>query len=400
MKFPGHSKLITPAPSSLPHAHPALSPEMHAVTSEWISLTVGVPSRRPLALTPPLPPLPEASVYSPEPLALWARPSSSLTLSLPRSGWSAWATPRSAVSPLALPPPHKACSLAPGSQTSLHASGDGGTHVPPPGVLKDSFSQLRLGRSDRVISELSDAFSSQGERQPWREGSGARERKADREAGERCPGGPAISKKSCLRPSDVVRCLSTEQRPTELHTPEESRPRKPRGSPFPGREAEPSELQRGGEPAERKAARTAASEVGLQHARVCPGVLASRVGSPLAAWTPVRAVCFLGNKNMTQVGTEGSSIKVSGLGQWRQRTVCILASQGDSEATPTLGTSWAGAKAHEKEGLPPGPVVLGDDPRSAPTRLRTPGFGVAPCDLVLCATRFVSVTHGALPASA
>ncbi|XP_059890412.1 sorbin and SH3 domain-containing protein 1 isoform X10 [Delphinus delphis] len=259
-QFPGHSKLITPAPSSLPHAHRALSPEMHAVTSEWISLTVGVPSRRPLALTPPLPPLPEASVYSPEPLALWARPSSSLTLSVPRSGWSAWATPRSAVSPLALPPPHKACSLAPGSQTSLHASGDGGTHVPPPGVLKDSFSQLRLGRSDRVISELSDAFSSQGERQPWREGSGARERKADREAGERCPGGPAISKKSCLRPSDVVRCLSTEQRPTELHTPEESRPRQPRGSPFPGREAEPSELQRGGEPAERKAARTAASE--------------------------------------------------------------------------------------------------------------------------------------------
>ncbi|XP_049552670.1 sorbin and SH3 domain-containing protein 1 isoform X27 [Orcinus orca] len=274
-QFPGHSKLITPAPSSLPHAHRALSPEMHAVTSEWISLTVGVPSRRPLALTPPLPPLPEASVYSPEPLALWARPSSSLTLSVPRSGWSAWATPRSAVSPLALPPPHKACSLAPGSQTSLHASGDGGTHVPPPGVLKDSFSQLRLGHSDRVISELSDAFSSQGERQPWREGSGARERKADREAGERCPGGPAISKKSCLRPSDVVRCLSTEQRPTELHTPEESRPRQPRGSPFPGREAEPSELQRGGEPAERKAARTAASEPSHHSLRAGPDLTES-----------------------------------------------------------------------------------------------------------------------------
>ncbi|XP_067566031.1 sorbin and SH3 domain-containing protein 1 isoform X30 [Pseudorca crassidens] len=274
-QFPGHSKLITPAPSSLPHAHRALSPEMHAVTSEWISLTVGVPSRRPLALTPPLPPLPEASVYSPEPLALWARPSSSLTLSVPRSGWSAWATPRSAVSPLALPPPHKACSLAPGSQTSLHASGDGGTHVPPPGVLKDSFSQLRLGRSDRVISELSDAFSSQGERQPWREGSGARERKADREAGERCPGGPAISKKSCLRPSDVVRCLSTEQRPTELHTPEESRPRQPRGSPFPGREAEPSELQRGGEPAERKAAQTAASEPSHHSLRAGPDLTES-----------------------------------------------------------------------------------------------------------------------------
>ncbi|XP_057386988.1 sorbin and SH3 domain-containing protein 1 isoform X16 [Balaenoptera acutorostrata] len=274
-QFPGHSKLIMPAPSSLPHARRALSPEMHAVTSEWISLTVGVPSRRPLALTPPLPPLPEASVYSPEPLALWARPSSSLTFSLPRSSWSARATPRSAVSPLALPPPHKACSLAPGVHTSLLASGDGGAHVPPPGVLKDSFSQPRLGRSDRVISELSDAFSSQGERQPWREGSGARERKADREAGERCPGGPAISKKSCLRPSDVVRCLSTEQRLPELHTPEESRPCQPRGSPFPGREAEPSELQRGGEPAERKAARTGASEPSHHSLRAGPDLTES-----------------------------------------------------------------------------------------------------------------------------
>ncbi|XP_052516672.1 sorbin and SH3 domain-containing protein 1 isoform X1 [Budorcas taxicolor] len=260
-QFPSHSKLLMPAPSSLPHPRRALSPEMHAVTSEWISLTVGVPSRRPLALTPPLPPLPEASIYSSDPLALFARPSSSLPLNFPHSGWSDRSTPHSVVSPLALPPPHKAHSPVPGAQASFHVNGDSGTYVPSPGVLQDSFSQPWLGRSDRVISELSDAFSSQGKRQPWRDGNGARERKAEREAGERCPGGPAISKKSCLRPSDVVRCLSTEQRLTELHTPEESRPRQqPPGGPFSGREAERSELQRGGEPAERKAARTGASQ--------------------------------------------------------------------------------------------------------------------------------------------
>uniref|UniRef100_A0A8C6FZF2 Sorbin and SH3 domain containing 1 n=1 Tax=Moschus moschiferus TaxID=68415 RepID=A0A8C6FZF2_MOSMO len=108
--------------------------------------------------------------------------------------------------------------------------------------------------------------------QPWRDGNGAREREAEREAGERCPGGPAISKKSCLRPSDVVRCLSTEQRLTELHTPEESRPRQqPLGGPFSGREAERSERQRGGEPAERKAARTGASQQPqAQQRRVAP----------------------------------------------------------------------------------------------------------------------------------
>nr|XP_044609430.1 sorbin and SH3 domain-containing protein 1 isoform X15 [Equus asinus] len=259
-QFPSHSKLIMRAPSSLPYPHRALSPEMHAVTSEWISLTVGVPGRRPLALTPPLPPLPEASIYDTDHLALMARPNPSLSLSLPHSSWSDRSTPRSIASPLALPAPHKAYSLAPSTQASLHVNGDSGIHMPTSGVRQDSFSQPPLGSSDRVISELSNAFSSQGKRQPWREESRWYERKAEREAGERCPGGPKISKKSCLKPSDVVRCLSTEQRLSDLHTPEESRPSKPLGSPFPGREAEQTELHRGGEQAERKAARSGVSQ--------------------------------------------------------------------------------------------------------------------------------------------
>uniref|UniRef100_A0A2K6UCG5 Sorbin and SH3 domain containing 1 n=1 Tax=Saimiri boliviensis boliviensis TaxID=39432 RepID=A0A2K6UCG5_SAIBB len=96
--------------------------------------------------------------------------------------------------------------------------------------------------------------------QPWREESGRYERKAEREAGERGPGGPKISKKSCLKPSDVVRCLSTEQRLSDLNTPEESRPGKPLGSAFPGSEAEQTERHRGGEQAGRKAARRGGSQ--------------------------------------------------------------------------------------------------------------------------------------------
>ncbi|XP_070080101.1 sorbin and SH3 domain-containing protein 1 isoform X15 [Equus caballus] len=274
-QFPSHSKLIMRAPSSLPHPHRALSPEMHAVTSEWISLTVGVPGRRPLALTPPLPPLPEASIYDTDHLALMARPSPSLSLSLPHSSWSDRSTPRSIASPLALPAPHKAYSLAPSTQASLHVNGDSGIHMPTSGVRQDSFSQPPLGSSDRVISELSNAFSSQGKRQPWREESRWYERKAEREAGERCPGGPKISKKSCLKPSDVVRCLSTEQRLSDLHTPEESRPSKPLGSPFPGREAEQTELHRGGEQAERKAARSGVSQPSHHSLRAGPDLTES-----------------------------------------------------------------------------------------------------------------------------
>ncbi|XP_029788123.1 sorbin and SH3 domain-containing protein 1 isoform X11 [Suricata suricatta] len=268
---PGHSQLLMPAPSSLPHPHRALSPEMHAVTSEWISLTVGVPGRRSLALTPPLPPLPETSVYNTDYLASWARPGPSLTLSLPRSSWADRSTPRSVASPLALPPPHKASSLVPGAPASLHVNGDSGVHVPPSGVGRDSFSQPLLGSSDRVISELSDAFSSQGKRQPRREERGQCERRAEREAGDRCPGAPKISKKSCLRPSDVVRCLSAEQRLSDLHVPEESRPSPPLGSPFPGREAEQTEPRSGGEQAERRAAGSAGSQQPqAQQRRVIP----------------------------------------------------------------------------------------------------------------------------------
>ncbi|GAB1302400.1 Sorbin and SH3 domain-containing protein 1 [Apodemus speciosus] len=259
-----HGKLITPAPSSLPHPRRALSPEMHAITSEWISLTVGVPGRRSLAMTPPLPPLPEASVYDMDRLALSARARPSLPLSLPYSSWSDHSTLRSVVSPMALPPPHKAYSLAPSAQAPLHVNGNGGIHI-----RQDGFSPPPLGNSDRVISELSGAFSSQSKRQPWRE-DGPYDRKAESEAGERCPGGPKISKKSCLKPSDVVRCLSSEQRLSEFHTPEDSQSCKPLGSPFPAWEAGPSELHRGIE-ADRKAAQSGVSQQPqAQQRRVTP----------------------------------------------------------------------------------------------------------------------------------
>ncbi|XP_048194555.1 sorbin and SH3 domain-containing protein 1 isoform X1 [Perognathus longimembris pacificus] len=265
---PSHSKLM-PAPSSLPNPRRALSPEMHAITSEWISLTVGVPSRRSLALTPPLPPLPETSVYDMDYFSLPSRARPSLPLSLPYSSWSDRSNPRSVVSPLALPPPHKAYSLAPSTQAPLHINGDGGIHP-----HQDGFSQPLLGSPDRVISELSDAFSNQSKRQCWQEENGQYERKTESEAGERCPGGSKISKKSCLKPSDVVRCLSTEQRLPELHAPEEIQPSKPLGSPFPGREAGPTELHRGVE-AERKAAQSGVSQPSHHSLRAGPDLTES-----------------------------------------------------------------------------------------------------------------------------
>ncbi|XP_063101238.1 sorbin and SH3 domain-containing protein 1 isoform X3 [Cavia porcellus] len=271
---PGFSKIIMPAPSSLPHPRRTLSPEMHAVTSEWISLTVGLPSRHSLALTPPLPPLPEASVCDADHFISSARARPSLPVSLSQGSWSNHPTPHSGVSPLALPAPQKTYSLAPSSQASLHVNGSGGFHMPSSGIHQHGYSQPLFGSSDRVISELSGAFSSQSKLQPWREENGQYERKAESKAGERCPGGPKISKKSCLKPSDVVRCLSTEQRLSELRIPEESRPSKPLGSTFPGREAGQTELHRGGE-AERRAAQSGMSQPSHHSLRAGPDLTES-----------------------------------------------------------------------------------------------------------------------------
>ncbi|XP_055976846.1 sorbin and SH3 domain-containing protein 1 isoform X9 [Sorex fumeus] len=261
-QFPSHGKELIPAPRSMPSPHRALSPEMHAVTSEWISLTVGVPGQRSLALTPPLPPLPEASIYKRDPLAFLSRPSPSLSVSLPHLNWSDHPAPYSAVSPLALPAPDRTYSPEPSAHTALQLNGANGVHTSPPGVHQYSFSQPPVPprSSDRVISELSNAFSSQGRQRLWQEESGQSERRAEREAGERGLGGPKISKKSCLKPSDVVRSLSTEQRLSDLHSPEESRLSKPLGGPFPEREIEQTDLPRGGEQAERKAAQSVVSQ--------------------------------------------------------------------------------------------------------------------------------------------
>lgn len=286
-KFPSHSKQLVPAPLSLPPPKRTLSPELHAVTSEWISLTVGVPGRHSLALTPPLPPLPEASIYSTDPLAFLAKPRPSLSLSLPHLSWSSHPTPYSVISPLALPPPDRTYSPESSAQTAPQLNGDSGVHVSFSDVTQDSFSQPPVPHrsSDRVISELSSAFSSQGKRQLQQEKNGQSERKAEREAGERGLGGPKISKKSCLKPSDVVRSLSTEQRLSDLHSPEESRPSQSLGSPFPGRETEQTDLHRGGEQAKRMAARSGMSQVGLQHDCVCLGVSLDRVGHLSWPWS-------------------------------------------------------------------------------------------------------------------
>nr|XP_033795955.1 sorbin and SH3 domain-containing protein 1 isoform X4 [Geotrypetes seraphini] len=63
-QFPGYDRLHTPTPPPLPVLHRALSPEVQAITSEWLALTMGGSRSSTPGLTPPLPPLPEAFLYN------------------------------------------------------------------------------------------------------------------------------------------------------------------------------------------------------------------------------------------------------------------------------------------------------------------------------------------------
>ncbi|XP_058882550.1 sorbin and SH3 domain-containing protein 1 isoform X11 [Acipenser ruthenus] len=54
-----HYRLHTPTPPPPPPMRRAVSPEVQAITSEWLALTMGVSRSSTPAVTPPLPPLPE-----------------------------------------------------------------------------------------------------------------------------------------------------------------------------------------------------------------------------------------------------------------------------------------------------------------------------------------------------
>lgn len=93
---------LTTSPLPLPRSHRrSVSPEVHAISSEWISLTVGGGSP-PAAPTPPLPPLPTVSYrcgeYLPPPYSASPVP--------PIAGSPYYVSPGASPAASPLPPPH------------------------------------------------------------------------------------------------------------------------------------------------------------------------------------------------------------------------------------------------------------------------------------------------------
>ncbi|XP_046776441.1 sorbin and SH3 domain-containing protein 1 isoform X21 [Gallus gallus] len=195
---PSSELLHTPTPPPLPFSRRALSPEVQAVTSEWIALTVGVsPSTTP-ALTAPLPSLPEASLSHTDSLSPPTVASPSPSFSLPHSHLSGSSTPRSIKSPLPSyssgpqPSTHSFYQAAPQSKEKV-----GGSSSPCP---------RWAGRSpESTLTEQHGTPGSQAWLQKTREGS------SNSEQGSHAA--PNISVERCLKPSQLDMRASPERRP-------------------------------------------------------------------------------------------------------------------------------------------------------------------------------------------
>ncbi|XP_010178187.1 PREDICTED: sorbin and SH3 domain-containing protein 1 [Mesitornis unicolor] len=201
---PSSELLHTPTPPPLPFARRALSPEVQAVTSEWIALTVGVsPSTTP-AITPPLPPLPEASLSHTDSLSPSAAASPSPPVSLHHSHLSGSSTPRSIKSPLPSyssrpqSSAHSFYQATPQNEEKFVAS-------PSPSVSFSSSPRWAVESPDSILAEQRDTPGSQAWLQKTREGS------SNPEQGTHTV--PKISVESCLKPSQLDMRVSPEKRP-------------------------------------------------------------------------------------------------------------------------------------------------------------------------------------------
>ncbi|XP_066047486.1 sorbin and SH3 domain-containing protein 1 isoform X26 [Chamaea fasciata] len=200
---PNSELLHTPTPPPLPFARRALSPEVQAVTSEWIALTVGVsPSTTP-AITPPLPPPPEASLSHTDYLSPSAAASPSPTVSLHHSHLSGSSTPRSIKSPLP-----SSSSRPQSSARSLYQAtpqNEEKFDSPSPSVTYSNSSHWAVESPESILAEQRDTTASQAWLQKAGEGSSHPEQSAHAV--------PKISVERCLKPSQLDTRASPERRP-------------------------------------------------------------------------------------------------------------------------------------------------------------------------------------------
>ncbi|KAM9133481.1 sorbin and SH3 domain-containing protein 1 isoform 3-T3 [Pangshura tecta] len=204
---PGSELLHTPTPP-LPFPRHALSPEVQAITAEWISLTVGV---SPIT-TPPLPPLPEGCLCPLDYLTPSAAASPSSSLSLHHSNLSGSSTPRSIISPLPSFPSRPPSSAHTFSHSTLQSE-EKFVGCPSPNLSSCHTLHSVVGRPEIFLSELSDVTGNQTKVRSNREGSRNSEREGWKETDKGSNLMPEISVEGCLKTSNLDKNMSPEKRP-------------------------------------------------------------------------------------------------------------------------------------------------------------------------------------------
>ncbi|XP_064370518.1 sorbin and SH3 domain-containing protein 1-like [Dromaius novaehollandiae] len=196
--------LHTPTPPPLPFTRRALSPEVQAITSEWIALTVGVsPSTTP-AITPPLPLPPEASLSRSDYLTPSAAASPSPSVSLHHTHLSGSSTPRSIKSPLPSYPSRPQSSTRSFYQATPQSE-EKFVGSPSPSMSYSNSPHRAAGSPKSILTEQSNTMGSQGWLQKTREGSSNPQRASH--------AAPNISVEGCLKPSQLDMRVSPEKRP-------------------------------------------------------------------------------------------------------------------------------------------------------------------------------------------
>nr|XP_042706015.1 sorbin and SH3 domain-containing protein 1 isoform X9 [Chrysemys picta bellii] len=247
---PGSELLHTSTPPPFPFPRHALSPEVQAITAEWISLTVGMsPSSTPV-ITPPLPPLPEGCLCPIDYLTPSAAASPSPSVSLHHSNLSGSSTPRSIISPL---PSFSSRTLS-SAHTFSHTtpqSEEKFVGCPSPNLSSCQTPHSVVGRPESFLSELSDVIGNQTKVQNNREGSRNSEREGWKETDKGFNPMPEISVEGCLKTSNLDKNMSPEKKPfasfgesqlcQELITTGEGNNAEKRGT----RKGEPREIRSG-----------------------------------------------------------------------------------------------------------------------------------------------------------
>ncbi|KAH0624379.1 hypothetical protein JD844_031784 [Phrynosoma platyrhinos] len=207
--------LFTPTPPPLPFMRPALSPELQAVTSEWISLTLGATCTQTPTVTPPLPPLPDASLCNIGYLSPSSVASPSPSISLHHSNISNSSTPTSFISPL--PSSYEPQSSTQDMSLMILQSEEKFASSPSYQTRNSNSPYSVVGSPDSYLSELSDGTGHHDKSQKIRRVRGSIDREESLIANKDRSGSPEISRVRCL--SEMEKCVSPQKK--SFHTFEE-----------------------------------------------------------------------------------------------------------------------------------------------------------------------------------